>query len=150
MKSISFSLVLFCLFFPIEANTATCNVNTTAVNFGSYDVFSVTPVDSTGTVTILCDATTNVMTAIGQSPNSGGFNPRKMKHSSIADLLNYNLYTDTARTVIWGNGTGGTSTVTQKAIKNKSLILTVYGRIPQGQDISGGLYGETLTVTITY
>lgn len=150
MKMTSFSAVLLCFFFTLEARAATCNVNTTAVSFGSYDVFSITPTDSTGTITILCDASINVLTDIGQSPNSGGFNPRKMKHTSLADLLSYNLFTDTARTVIWGNGTGGTSAVTQKATKNKSLNLTVYGRMPQGQDISGGLYGETLTVTITY
>lgn len=150
MRMTSFSIALFCLLFALEANAATCNVSATGVNLGSYDVFSISPADSTGTITILCDATTNVLTAIGQSPNSGGFNPRKMRHSSLADLLNYNLFTNVARTTIWGNGTGGTSTVTQKATKNKPLDLTVYGRIPQGQDISGGLYGETLTVTITW
>lgn len=150
MKTASFILIFFCLFFAREADAAVCNLTTTGVNFGAYDVFLTTPADSTGTATILCDATTNVATSIGQSPNSGGFNPRRMKHSSLGDLMIYNLYTDSSRTIIWGDGTGGTSTVTQKAIKNKPLNLTIYGRIPPGQDVSGGLYGETLTVTITW
>lgn len=149
MRMTLVALTISCLFLA-EAKGAVCNLTTTGVNFGAYDVFSTSPTDSTGSVTILCDATTTVATSIGQSPNSGGFNPRRMKHSSLGDLMIYNLYTDGSRTIIWGDGTGGTSTVTRKAIKNKPLDLTVYGRIPPGQDVSGGLYGETLVVTIVW
>jgi spore coat protein U-like protein len=132
--------------------TAVCSVTPLGgINFGNYDVFSITPADSTGTIQILCDVTApHVVISIGPSQYSGVFNPRQMKHSSSSYLLSYNLYTDAGRTVIWGDGTGGTSTVTQKAMKNTPLNMTIYGRIPAGQDVYVGSYGETVTVTIVW
>jgi spore coat protein U-like protein len=122
-----------------------------SINFGIYDVFSTIPVDSTGTIQILCDRTQpNVVISIGPSTNSGGFNPRQMKHSSASYFLSYNLYTDAGRSVTWGDGTGGTSTVTQKAIRNTPLDVTIFGRIPAGQDVYVGSYSETVTVTIIW
>jgi spore coat protein U-like protein len=131
---------------------AVCNVTATSVNFGAYDVFVTAPDDSTGTITILCDRNTNpVRTSISASPNSGGFNPRQMRRISGAGLrLNYNLFTNAARTTIWGDGTSGTSTVSSNARRNRPVTLTIYGRIPAGQDVVIGLYNETLVVTIAY
>lgn len=122
-----------------------------SLNFGIYDVFSTIPVDATGSIQILCDQTQpHVIISIGPSQNSGGFNPRKMKKSSLGDFLSYNLYSDAGRTVTWGDGTGGTSAVTQKAFKNTPLVVTIFGRIPAGQDVYVGSYSETVTVTITW
>jgi len=128
-----------------------CNVTATSVNFGTYDVFVTTPDDSTGTITIVCDRNTSpVRTSIGPSPNSGGFNPRQMRRTPGVVRLNYNLFTNAARTTIWGDGTAGTSTVSSNARRNRPVTLTVYGRIPAEQDVRIGSYSETLTVTITY
>jgi spore coat protein U-like protein len=54
--------------------------------------------------------------------------------------------------VVWGDGTAGTATVVQpKVMRNKPpAAITIYGRIPAGQDVSAGAYGDTLTVTITW
>jgi spore coat protein U-like protein len=122
-----------------------------SINFGSYDVFSTIPLDSTGTIQILCDRTQpNVVIFIGPSSNSGGFNPRKMIRTGSTDLLSYNLYTDAGRTLTWGDGTGGTSDVTQKVLKNTPLNVTIFGRIPASQNVYVGSYGETVTVTILW
>lgn len=56
--------------------------------------------------------------------------------------------TNTARTIIWGDGTSGTSIVTVNNVRNTTR--TVYGRIPALQDVRAGSYSETLTVTVTY
>jgi spore coat protein U-like protein len=127
-----------------------CWVSTTSVNFGSYDVFSATPADSTGTVSVYCNQENFVTASIGPSPNSGGFNPRQMRLATGTDLMNYNLYRDTTRTQIWGDGTGGSFLVSGTVTRRGTEIYTVYGRIPPGQDISAGLYMETLTVTLTW
>lgn len=144
------AIVLSLLFFFTGTASAICTVSTTAVTFGSYDVFSPSPTDSTGSITVDCNEAPppNVVVAIGQSPNSGGFNPRQMV--SGTEYLDYNLYTDATYTSIWGDGTGGTVTQTVMVQKNKDEVLTVYGRIPPGQDITAGSYAETLTVTITW
>jgi spore coat protein U-like protein len=147
-------IVLIVLLFLLTTAEAKgqCSVTTTPVNFGIYDVFIASPTDSTGTVTVICDMAPppDVTISIDQSSNSGGFNPRKMKHSSLADTLNYYLFTDPSRTVIWGDGTGGTSSVFRKVTKNRPWISTIYGRIPAKQDVSVGSYSDILTVTIMW
>lgn len=142
--------IVFCLFIALESHAANCSVTATGVNFGSYDVFQVAPTDSTGSVTVLCDVTTDVTVSIGPSSNSGGFIPRQMRHSALPDLLSYNLFADKQSATVWGDGTAGTSSITKKAPKNKPVSLTVYGRVPAGQDVAAGVYGEVLTVTILW
>jgi len=148
------AIVIFSLL-AWEAHAA-CNVSTTSVNFGNYDVFLATPLDSTGTTTVWCDENlkSNMIIDIGPSGNSGGFQPRKMRRSSGSDLLDYNLYTNSSRTTVWGNGTAGTSTVNVgggRLKKNEPpTSLTIFGRVPPGQNVSVGTYSDTLVVTITW
>jgi spore coat protein U-like protein len=150
---IKFILIFFCVLLTGKTYAA-CNVTTTNINFGNYDVFLTTPKDSTGSITVSCDESPapNVIISLGPSPTSGGFNPRNMKHSTKSDLLNYNLFTTSSQNVVWGDGTSGTSTVTITKVKklDPPRVTIVYGGIPAGQDISAGTYSETLTVTITW
>ncbi len=75
---------------------------------------------------------------------------RKMKRPE-GDLLEYNIYTDVTRTVIFGDGTGGTSNV---QVKRKGQpepwteIVSMYGQIPPGQDVSAGTYSDSLSATV--
>jgi spore coat protein U-like protein len=120
--------------------------------FSGYDVFLTVPNDSMGTITVTCDTVPppDVTVQIGPSLASGGFNPRQMRHVSGSDLLNYNLFTDAGRSAIWGDGTGWTSIVKRRVPRNKPWVTTVYGRVPAGQNVSVGLYSETVTVTIIW
>jgi spore coat protein U-like protein len=142
--------VIYILFVYADIATAACSVATTSVNFGSYNVLSASPLDSTGSITVNCTSNSNVVIAIGPSPNSGGFNPRKMKLTTGSELLQYNLYTNSNRTLIWGNGANNTNTVNLIARKNRPVNRTVYGRVPPLQDVVAGAYNETLVVTITW
>ncbi len=127
---------------------ATCTISTTPVSFGTYNVFFSTPLDSTGSVTFNCDNRANITITL----NNGGattFNPRRMLKGSEA--LNYNLYRDATRTSIWGDGTGGTQVYSDpRTPRNQNVTLTVYGRIPAGQDVSVGTYTNTVTATINF
>jgi spore coat protein U-like protein len=74
-----------------------------------------------------------------------------MKLLTGSDFLDYNLFRDNGRTSIWGDGTGGSSSqFILFLIANTPRILTVYGRIPPGQDVSVGQYSDVLTVTVTF
>lgn len=133
-----------------DVTFAACNVSTTSVNFGSYDVFSASPLDATGSITVTCNQRTRVTIAIGPSPNSGGFDPRMMKLTTGSDLFEYNLYVDSNRTQIWGDGSGNTYTNSRRVRRNRPWVNIVYSRIPPLQDVSAGIYNETLTVAITW
>ena len=144
-------IFLFSLWCSRQAE-ADCSVASTNMHFGAYDVFSNVSKDSTGTISVDCDEAPPpiVVIRIGPSFNSGGFKPRQMRHTTRPDRLNYNLFTDSSMSVIWGDGTQGTATVSNKVTKNKLWVKTVYGRIPAGQDVSVGTYSETVSVTITW
>jgi spore coat protein U-like protein len=146
---------MFLLLFKAEIGLSDCTVSTTPVTFGNYDIFSTHPLDTAGTVTVNC--TSDVVKAnltLGQSATSGSFNPRQMKRSGGTDLLNYNIFTDVARTTIFGNGTGGTAEIGLKRPTGKpqpwNQIINIYGRIPTGQDISVGTYSDILTLTLDW
>ena len=126
-----------------------CTISAVGVSFGTYNVFSVTPLDSTGSVTYNCSGIVG-SSRITINLSKGGaatFNPRQMK--KVAETLNYNLYLDAARTTIWGDTTGGTSQY--GPIKPvSSNTITIYGRIPIGQDHTAGSYTDTVVATINF
>ena len=154
-RSIIAAGFFFCVFLATTVAAAppatTCSVSTTGLSFGNYDVLAPAATISTSSIAITCNKNANVTISIGASPTSGGFNPRQMRLVSGTDLLNYNLYTDAGGTTIWGDGTAGTSTVPGKFKKAQGqLNVTIYGTIPALQNISAGLYNETVTVTIVW
>jgi spore coat protein U-like protein len=129
--------------------------------FGVYDLFS--PTDNTAgqgevDVTYVPGSPPNppitYTITISVSPNSGSINPRTMKQvPPTADALNYNVYTDAARTIIWNNViTGGADIVTSTVKRNdpQPQRTPVYGRISALQDVGVGSYSDSLTVTITW
>ncbi len=147
-----FFIVTLLLLCYTDRASSDCNISATPLSFGDYSVFTATPLDTTGTITVDCDHSPppTVVITIGQSTHSGGFDPRAMKHINGTELINYNLYTDSSRSTIWGDGTGNTATVQQKVRKNKPYTATVYGRVPPIQDVVTGDYNETVTVTIIW
>jgi spore coat protein U-like protein len=127
------------------AAVASCTVSTTSVAFGAYDPQSSTALDGVGSVKTVCNSSTTSASIAISAGNSGVFTTRTMK-SGIYNL-NYNLYTATTRTVIWGNGTTGNST---KSVGAGTVTSTVYGRITAQQNVGAGTYTDSLTVTVTF
>ncbi len=128
---------------------AACTISTTPVSYGSYNVFSATPLDSSGTVTYRCGAADRNITITLNTGGAATFNPRQMLNGSEA--LNYNLYRDAARTTIWGDGTGGTQVYSDaNPPNNQNVTVTIFGRIPAGQDVTAGSYTNTITATINF
>ena len=148
MKPMMFSVLLVVA--VAGAAEAACTLSSTAVSFGSYDVFSTSPLDSTGSITYNC--TSGGGTNITISLNKGGastFNPRRMLKGGVA--LNYNLYREAARTNIWGDGTGGTQTYNNpSAPADTNVTVTIYGRIPAQQDVTAGSYSNSILATANF
>ena len=151
-------VIVFCvtishiLFYLVGNAAAVCTVSTAPVDFGSYNVLLTAATDTESSITVDCNEAppATVTISIGPSPNSGGFEPRQMKLSGGSEVINYNLYTDSGRTQIWGDGNGSTFTLTDMVFKREPWLATIYGRIPPGQNVSIGNYSETLTVTIVW
>ena len=143
-----------------------CTVTSaTGVAFGDYDPTSATPLTSQGSITV--DCTGNQVVTIALTAGNGPFATRFMKApaSPASGPLYYNLYLDSARTIIFGDGTGGTSIADCRAgsaspnglcgYSNPSgsqrlAIQTIYGRINASQDVGAGDFTDTLTYTVTF
>jgi spore coat protein U-like protein len=125
-----------------------CTITAVGVSFGTYDVFSGSALDSTGSVTYNC---ISVLTTITINLSRGGaptFSPRQMFRSGEA--LGYNLYLDAARMTIWGDATSGTSHYAVTPVLLSNVTVTIYGRIPARQDVSAGSYTDTVVATINF
>jgi spore coat protein U-like protein len=129
--------------------TPSCTISAVSVAFGNYNVFNAAPVDSAGSVTFRCNsAAANISITLGKGASST-FAPRTM--TKVGEALTYNLYFDAARTNVWGDGTGGTSTYTNaNPPNNQNVTLPIYGRIPAGQDVSAGPYTDTVLATVNF
>jgi len=134
--------------------SATCSISTTALGFGAYDPVganSASPLDGTGSVIVTCTNGAAAAVTLGQGANAASGSTdaapvRRMKDAAGA-FLSYSLYQDTAHTTIWGN-TAGTS-VAQTGTGTASSV-TVYGRVPAGQNVASGSYADTVVATVTF
>lgn len=133
---------------------AACSVSASAIPFGNYNPLSVLPTDAVGQVTVNCSFVLSVLTTYTLKLSAGGsgqYATRAM--SSGGNTLNYNLHTDVLRTVIWGNGTGGSSFITNTQLIGIGGFTgnhPVYGRIPAQQNVAPGTYSDTIVVTLDY
>lgn len=82
--------------------------------------------------------------------NSSSISTRKMKGAaSASNLLQYFLYSDSARTVIWGNNANNSDSPLG-AGTGLAQTYTVYGRIPSGQTtVPVDNYSDQIAVSIT-
>jgi spore coat protein U-like protein len=139
------------VFFTATATVpAECTVSTSSLSFGAYDPVAAnaaTPLDSTGSANVFCTAGTLATVSLDLGTHASGSTRRML--SGVANFLNYEVYKDAARSVIWNtvNTDSGTSTSKNVAINGGFLA---YGRIPAGQDVTMGSYSDTLLVTVNY
>jgi spore coat protein U-like protein len=125
-------------------------MSVTGVGFGPYDPQDATPVDSTGSISYRCtdvgpgDA---VEIRIGRG-NSSRFVPRSMIQGNAR--LEYNLFVDAARTVVWGDGTGGTAVYTRRVPDGTIVAVPVFGRLPPRQNVVSGDYSDLVVITVLF
>ena len=127
---------------------AACSVNPTSVAFGVYSPLNVVPTDTAGTLRVSCDTVTVGYTVLLSAGSAGSYASRRLSGGMYT--LAYNLYTDALRTVVWGDGSGGTMTVRGAFALPGAIDHTVYGRVSAGQNVGAGAYTDTITVTINF
>ncbi len=129
----------------------TCTIVTSPITFGNYlagGINATQPLDATGGVTLNCTSiggSQRVTLGQGSNPAPGSTNNNPLRRvSQGTSHLNYNLYTTAAYTTVWNNNTGIRTT------RNFPQTMTVYGRIPAGQNGAAGIYTDAILATITF
>ncbi len=134
---------------------ATCNISTSPVAFGVYDPLTAnassgSDLPGTGTVTVSCTNGTNGTITLGQGSHAAGGSTdtvplRRMQSGS--NQMSYFLYSDSSRSVVWGN-TAGTGVAHSGT--GSSTDITVYGLVTKGQSLPAGSYSDTVVATISF
>jgi len=137
-----------------DARALACEVSATSTSFGAYSPFDPVALDGTGNVRMTCSNLLSILVSYTIRLNAGAngiLAARRM--SSGANRLVYNLYTNPGRSTIWGDGSAGSSVVSEFSL----LVLlsternyAVFGRIPAGQNVAPGSYTDTIVVTVEY
>lgn len=137
------------------ARAQTCTVATTGLAFGIYSPFAPTASSITGTVTVTCQALVSLLLAYSIQIGAGSgasFNARVM--SAGSGQLSYQLYTNSSRSVVWGDGSGGTGVVSDSYLLTLGSIpsrsYTIYGAVPARQMVPPGAYADTAMLLIVY
>lgn len=125
---------------------ANCLITANPLDFGSYDpvgAHASASLDGSSSLDVTCTDGTDakIIFDMGTSGGAG----RAMQNG--AHQLGYELYTDAARSTVWGaievEARDYTGTGLQEA-------LTVYGRIPAGQNVPAGSYTDNVIATIAF
>lgn len=124
----------------------TCTIGAGTVAFGAYDPLGVNatnPLDAQGSFQVACTRNTPYTVGLGLGSNAAG-TTRRMANG--AQRLQYELYTSASRTAVWSTAT----TVGGTAASISPITLTVYGRVPAGQNVAAGTYSDTVLETINF
>ena len=138
-----------------QAGAATCSVTAVSLAFGNYNTFQGAHTDTTGNVAVTCSGKAGEVVAysVALSAGRGVFSVRRM-NTAAGFLLNYNIYTNAARTLVWGDGSSGTLVVNDAytlAAPTTTRNYPVYGRAFSSQKAAAvGAYTDAIVVTLNF
>ena len=134
---------------------SSCSINSAGLMFGNYDTSSGSPNDSMGSVSVQCTNLGPLATSgdtVALKIGGGAFGTvadRKM--ASGTSYMRYGIFSDPAHGQNWGDDiTAPTQSTGALAVgASKALNFTLYGRIPQLQNVRAGSYSDSLLLTVT-
>lgn len=136
--------------FPFTAQAQVindCTISATNMAFPSTGILDHA-LQATSTLNVRC-TNGNAWRIALSGGSSGNMLDRRMKRTGGGGDVRYQLYTNTARNIIWGDGTAGTgrSAATGNGLQQ---TVTVYGTVPAQTTPSPGTYRDTIIATITF
>ena len=122
-----------------------CVIATSNLAFGQYDPLAENAsrqLDGSAEVTMLCTRSTSAALSLDSGRNSVG-STRTL--TGTGQHVSYQLFRDAGRTQEWG---GGLQFVSEGI--HKAQQVTLYGRIPPGQEVVSGMYTDVVTATVDF
>lgn len=132
----------------VTANVApSCQLNSVpTIAFGTLDPLADN--DAQGDIAWVCTNGYDTVITLG----TGGSNDISARAMGGAGTLPYQLYTDAARTQVFGDGITGNAVPVSGAGYSSPGAVTVYGRVQQADAAVAvnGNYSDTVQVTIVF
>jgi spore coat protein U-like protein len=139
--------VLSLVAFPAFAQT--CSVSMGNIAFGGVNTLAGAAIDTTATMTITCSGGTGAGQRVCISIGAGSASDAtSRKMTSGVNTARFDLYSDSARTTLWGSWETGFDSAGVQLDVNKGTTtnVTVYGRFfALQQTVPAGAYTATFT-----
>lgn len=132
-----------------------CTVTASDVDFGSFSPLNGAQT-AQGEITVDCTGVLDVLPALAVKIGPGQWgsvSARKMRTSGGHEL-SYNLYGNSQHSIIWGDGTGGTSAYVVSGglltLGHWRVTQTIYGLASPTVATRPGAYNDLVTVRIDW
>jgi spore coat protein U-like protein len=131
---------------------STCSATAATLAFPNYTPGGGAQIGNT-TISVKCTKNTPFTVGLNAGSTTGDTFAQRLMGSG-ANTLQYNLFTTAGLATIFGDGTGGTSTVPGTGLGVATAAsVQVFGQVPDSatnQSAIAGSYSDTITVTVTY
>ncbi|HKF49868.1 MAG TPA: spore coat U domain-containing protein [Terracidiphilus sp.] len=145
MKRVFMIALLFLAALAAKPAAASCTAYASSLVFGNY---SGSLIDVTATVTVQCTTANSAFTLGLDQGQHGTITNRVMfGGSGGSNTVGYQLFSDSARTINWGNSSGTWVTGTA-AVANQGYTFTVYGRMPANENSPTGSYTDSVYIWV--
>lgn len=123
-----------------------CALTGGTLDFGAYTSGQAAALDAAGQISFVnCSGE---LTFELDGGTAGNIDNRRM--SGPDATLSYQIYSNSARTSVWGTGARAFVLPLPSGATPSSGNLTVHGRIPGGQAVPGGNYTDIVNITLTF
>jgi spore coat protein U-like protein len=137
---------------PVTATVQNaCTTGAEPIAFATYTAGGG-PVTGSATITINCSSSLPFKVALGPGATPGGSISQRLL-SNGSQSLQYNLYTTSALSSLWGDGATGVTLSGMTSGGGLATSLTVFAELPDSATnrlATPGIYSDLVTVTITY
>lgn len=143
---------------PVACQALSCTVSALPVSFGVYNPWASMPRDTTTSMSVSCSALLRVLVSFTVSADTGSSASYAMRQMQAGGTrtLQYQLYTDAARTQVWGNGSAATDVLSTSFLLDLLFLpvktdFTIYARMPARQTTAApGAYTDQLQLTVVF
>jgi spore coat protein U-like protein len=126
-----------------------CVIATSNLAFGPYDPLaqnSSQELDGSAEVTMRCTRSTSAALSLDAGRNFFG---ATRTLTGTGQHVSYQLFRDADRTQEWRGGIAAGMQFVSEGI-HKAQQVTLYGRIPPGQEVVSGMYTDVVTATVDF
>jgi len=127
---------------------ADCRIVTSDLAFADYDPLlghATQQLDGAARMTMVCTRGAQAAIIIDSGRHTTGSN-RAL--SGGTQHVSYQLYRDEGRTQVWASSGSALQFVSNGVARPEQV--TVYGRIPPGQEVQSGVYTDVVTATVDF
>lgn len=127
-----------------------CHLTVAPLVFGEYDplgTHQATFLDASTELRLVCSRDSRATLSLDGGRNATGPDARRL--SNAGEFLVYQIFQDPTRTQPWGEGLNA-RTLSEFSGSREPERITIYGRIPAGQQVLSGAYSDSVTAKVDF